>query len=226
MANYILKELPGEMTDGKTVIYPKMKRFSLFDYEMVIQHMCTFSRILNEGIIRTVFSALKDEMLTIMPIGHNIKIDGLGVFSLSLGFDTSKASEEEIARKEEFNDDYDPKLNYRRVCIKGINFRPDPELLREMNRVAKFENDGVEFVPQRKSPYSREERLAKAKEIIDKQGFMTLSEYAAATGLSMSGASKDLRQLVAEPASGIIAWGDHTHKVWVRTKLNTPGSGV
>ena len=79
MANYILKELPGEMTEGRTVIYPKMKRFSLFVYEMVIQHMCTFSRILNEGIIRTVFSALKDEMLTIMPIGHNIKIDGLGV---------------------------------------------------------------------------------------------------------------------------------------------------
>lgn len=219
MANYILKELPGEMTEGKTVIYPKMKRFSLFDYEMVIQHMCKLSKILNEGIIRAVFSALKDEMLTIMPIGHNIKIDGLGVFSLSLGFDTSKASEEKIAGLQEFSDDYDPKLKYRHVYIKGINFRPDPELLREMNRVATFENDGVEFVPQRKSQYSREERLAKAKEIIDKQGFMTLSDYAAATGLSMSGASKDLRQIVADAGSGIIAWGDHTHKVWVRTKM-------
>jgi hypothetical protein len=219
MANYILKELPGEMTEGRTVIYPKMKRFSLFDYEMVIQHMCKLSKIINEGIIRAVFSALKDEMLTIMPIGHNIKIDGLGVFSLSLGFDTSKASEEKIAGLQEFSDDYDPKLKYRHVYIKGINFRPDPELLREMNRVATFENDGVEFVPQRKSQYSREERLAKAKEIIDKQGFMTLSDYAAATGLSMSGASKDLRQIVADGGSGIIAWGDHTHKVWVRTKM-------
>ena len=207
------------MTEGRTVIYPKMKRFSLFDYEMVIQHMCKLSKIINEGIIRAVFSALKDEMLTIMPIGHNIKIDGLGVFSLSLGFDTSKASEEKIAGLQEFSDDYDPKLKYRHVYIKGINFRPDPELLREMNRVATFENDGVEFVPQRKSQYSREERLAKAKEIIDKQGFMTLSDYAAATGLSMSGASKDLRQIVADGGSGIIAWGDHTHKVWVRTKM-------
>ena len=34
MANYILKELPGEMTEGKTVIYPKMKRFSMFGYEI------------------------------------------------------------------------------------------------------------------------------------------------------------------------------------------------
>ena len=140
-----------------------------------------------------------------MPIGHTIKIDGLGVFSLSLGFDTSKASEKEIAGKQDSIDGYEPKLEYRHVCIKGINFRPDPELLREMNRVATFENDGVEFVPQRKSQFSREERLAKAKEIIDKQGFMTLSDYAAATGLSMSGASKDLRQLVADGDSGIVA---------------------
>lgn len=219
MAKYILKELPGEMTEGRTVIYPKMQRYSLFDYEMVIQHMCKFSPILNEGIIRTVFDALTDEMLTSLPNGHNIKIDGLGVFSLSLEFDTSKASEEELARKQEFDDGDDPKLRYRRVRIKSINFRPDPELLRRMNRVATFENDGVEFVPQRKSRFSREERLAKAKEIIDKQGFMTLSNYAAATGLSMSGASKDLRQLVADGDSGIIAWGDHTHKVWVRKKL-------
>ncbi|MBO7539496.1 MAG: hypothetical protein J6T44_09470 [Prevotella sp.] len=219
MAKYILKELPGEMTEGRTVIYPKMQRYSLFDYEMVIQHMCKLSPILNEGIIRTVFDALTDEMLTSLPNGHNIKIDGLGVFSLSLEFDTSKASEEELARKQEFDDGDDPKLRYRRVRIKSINFRPDPELLRRMNRVATFENDGVEFVPQRKSRFSREERLAKAKEIIDKQGFMTLSNYAAATGLSMSGASKDLRQLVADGNSGIIAWGDHTHKVWVRRKL-------
>lgn len=207
MGKYILKELPGEMTEGRTVIYPKMKRFSLFDYEMVIQHMCKFSPILNEGIIRSVFGALTTEMLTCMPIGHTIKIDGLGVFSLSLGFDTSKASEKEIAGKQDSIDGYEPKLEYRHVCIKGINFRPDPELLREMNRVATFENDGVEFVPQRKSQFSREERLAKAKEIIDKQGFMTLSDYAAATGLSMSGASKDLKQLVADGDSGIIAWG-------------------
>ena len=206
------------MTDGKTVIYPKMKRFTLFDYEMVIQHMCKFAPILNEGIIRTVFGALTDEMLTAMPAGHTVKIDGLGVFSLSLGFDTSKPSEEKKVLEQKLNDDREPKQEPRRVCIKGINFRPDPDLLRQMNEKATFKNDGAEFQPQRKSRFSREERLAKAKEIIDEQGFMTLSDYAEATGLSMSGASRDLRQLMADSDSGIVIWGDHTHKVWVRRK--------
>ena len=136
MANYILKELPGEMTDGKTIVYPKMQTYSLYDYDKVIQHMRVFAGGISEGIIRAVLDALASEMKSSMPWGHNIKIDGLGVFSLSLGFDTSTPSEKEIARQQERDDDADPKLKYRHVCIKGINFKPDPELLKEMNREA------------------------------------------------------------------------------------------
>ena len=55
-----------------------------------------------------------------MPLGHNIKIDGLGVFSLSLGFDESSPSE-----KAEMKNSADaPKTKYRHVCIKDINFKP------------------------------------------------------------------------------------------------------
>ena len=213
-----LKELPGEMTEGKTIVYPKMQTYSLYDYDLVIQHMCALSRILNEGIIRAAFDALISEMKSSMPWGHNIKIDGLGVFSLSLGFDTSSASEKKEALKQESNDFADPKLKYRHVCIKGINFKPDPELLKEMNKQATFDRVGVDVEVPKKCKYSREERLAKAKEIIGRLGFMTLSDYAVATGQSRSGASKDLRRLVADADSGIIALGEHSHKVWVEKK--------
>ena len=218
MANYILKELPGEMTDGKTVVYPKMQTYSLYDYDKVIQHMRVFAGGISEGIIRAVFDALASEMQSSMPWGHNIKIDGLGVFSLSLGFDTSTPSEKEIAQQQESDDNADPKLKYRHVCIKGINFKPDPELLKEMNRHATFDRVGVDVEVQKKSKYSREERLAKAKAIIGKHGFMTLTDYAIATGQSRSAASKDLKRMVADPDSGIIARGDHSHKIWVETK--------
>ena len=218
MANYILKELPGEMTEGKTVVYPKMKIYSLYDYDKVIQHMRVFAGGISEGVIRAVFDALATEMKSCMPWGHNIKIDGLGVFSLSLGFDTSSASEQEEALKQESNDYADPKLKYRHVCIKGINFKPDPELLKEMNKQATFDRVGVDVEVPKESKYSREERLAKAKEIIGRHGFMTLSDYAVATEQSRSGASKDLRRLVADADSGIIALGEHSHKVWVEKK--------
>lgn len=218
MANYVLKELPGEMTDGKSVVYPKMQTYSMFDYEKVIDHMCTLSRILNEGIVRAVFDALASEMQSSMPYGHNIKIDGLGVFSLSLGFDTSTPSEKEIAQQQEWDDDADPKLKYRHVCIKGVNFKPDPELLKEMNRQATFECVGVDVEVPKESKFSREERLVRAKAIIATQGYMTLADYATATRQSRSAASKDLKQLVADADSGITTRGDHSHKIWIDTK--------
>lgn len=217
MANYILKELPGEMTEGKTIVYPKMQTYSLYDYDLVIQHMCVLSRILNEGIIRATFDALISEMKSSMPWGHNIKIDGLGVFSLSLGFDTSTPSESKIAQLQECYDDADPKLKYRHVCIKGINFKPDPELLKEMNKEATFDCTGVDVEVPKKCKYSREERLEKARAIIAKYGFMTLTDYAVATGQSRTAASYDLKQIVADADSGITTRGDHSHKIWVES---------
>ena len=96
MANYILKELPGELTDGKTVVYPKMQTYSLHDYETVIDHMRDYAGSFSEGMIRGVFDALVSVMKSWMPMGHNIKIDGLGVFSLSLGFKAEQDFDEII----------------------------------------------------------------------------------------------------------------------------------
>ena len=217
MGNYILKQLHGEMTEGKTIIFPKMKVYSLYDYDIVIQHMCTLSRILNEGIIRATFSALVEEMLTSMHLGHNIKIDGLGIFSLSLEFDTSKPSEEALAYDPDF-DDEDPKLKYRHVRIKSINFKPDPELLEEMNSRASFKLIDVDVETPKGSRFSREERLERARAIINRFGYMTLADYAIATGQSKSAASKDLNRLVKDPDSGIIARGENSHKIWVDSK--------
>ena len=84
MPKYVLQELPGEMTDGKKIVYPKMQTYSLHDYETVIEHMHDYAGSISEGMIRAVFDALVSVMKSWMPMGHNIKIDGLGVFSLSL----------------------------------------------------------------------------------------------------------------------------------------------
>lgn len=216
MANYVLKELPGEMTDGKTVVYPKMQVYSLHDFDKVIDNMRIHANGIGEGIIRAVFDALTQTMACWMPLGHTMKIDGLGVFSLSLGFDTSTASEKAERVKQEFDDDPDPKLKYRHVCIKGINFKPDPELLKEMNRQATFDRVGVDVEVPKTSKYTREERLAKAKSIIDTHGYMTLTDYALETGQSKSTASDDLKQMVADPDSGITTRGDHSHKIWIK----------
>ena len=211
MAKYILQELPGEMTDGKKIVYPKMQTYSLHDYETVIDHMRDYAGSISEGMIKAVFDALISTMKSWMPMGHNIKIDGLGVFSLALGFDESSPSE----KAESKNTDGDPKTKYRHVCIKGINFKPDAKLLQALNKEATFERGEADVQVPQKTKLSREERLEKAKAIIAKNGFITLYDYANATHQSRSVASKDLRQIVSDPTSGITTRGSHSHKVWI-----------
>ena len=211
MAKYILKEMAEGMADGHKALYPKMQTYSLHDYETVIEHMRDYAGNISDGIIRAVFDALVSVMKSWMPMGHNIKIDGLGVFSLTLGFDESSPSEKAAME----NADDNPKTKYRHVCIKGINFKPDAKLLQALNKEATFERGEADVQVPQKTKLSREERLARAKAIIEKNGFMTLYDYANATHQSRSVASKDLRKIVADPNSGITTRGSHSHKVWI-----------
>ena len=211
MPKYILQELPGEMTDGKKIVFPKMQTYSLHDYETVIEHMHDLAGSFSAGTIRGVFDALVSVMESWMPMGHNIKIDGLGVFSLTLGFDESSPSEKAALK----NTSDDPKTKYRHVYIKGVNFKPDPKLLQALNKEATFERSEADVQVSQKTKLSLEERLARAKAIIAKNGFMTLYDYANATHQSRPTASKDLRKIVADPTSGITTRGSHSHKVWI-----------
>ena len=211
MAKYILKEMAEGMADGHKTLYPKMQTYSLHDYETVIEHMRDYAGSFSEGTIRGVFDALASVMKSWMPMGHNIKIDGLGVFSLTLGFDESSPSE----KAELKNADDNPKTKYRHVCIKGINFKPDAKLLQALNQEGTFERGEADVQVPQKTTLTREERISRAKAIIEKNGFMTLYDYANATHQSRSVASKDLRQIVADPTSGITTRGTHSHKVWV-----------
>ena len=210
MAKYILKEMAEGMADGHKTLYPKMQTYSLHDFETVIEHMHDYAGSLSKGTIKAVFDALVSVMGSWMPMGHNIKIDGLGVFSLSLGFDESYPSE----KAEIKNSNGDPKTKYRHVCIKGVNFKPDQKLLQALNKEATFERGEADVQVPQKTKLSLEERITVAKAIIAKNGFMTLYDYANATHQSRSVASKDLRQIVADPTSGITTRGSHSHKVW------------
>ena len=217
MPSYVLQEMSEEMGNGKKKVYPRMQTYSLHDFNTVVRHMHEYGGSFSEGTIRGVLDTLVTTMKSWMPLGHSIKIDGLGVFTLTLGFDTSTPSEATAAKKQKSdNADYEPKTKYRHVCIKGINFKPDPKLLQQMNQEATFERAETGVVVPRKPIDSRDERIRKALAVIDKQGYMTLSDYAIATSQTRSTASKDLRQLVSDPTTGITTRGSHSHKVWIR----------
>jgi ribosomal protein S25 len=148
-------------------------------------------------------------MKSYLPMGHTMKIDNLGVFSLSLEFADDKADvdnqQEEQGKKAQ--------KKYHHVRVKGVNFKVDKKLVDDINKENTFER--TPSTPTSPSPYTLEERLQRALSHIDRHGFITLQEYANLNGLNYSTASRELSKLVADPYSGIKAKGAGSHKVWV-----------
>ena len=211
MASYVLQKLPNGMGDGESALFPKMQIYTMFDYDKVVELIHSYSPSFSEGVIRGVLDGLTMAMKSALPNGHSMKIDGLGVFSLSLGFSDEKAgtSGEELKHKE----------NYRHVCAKGINFKVDQELIKDINRESTFERaqPGVQRFERPDS--TLEQRMQRAHQLISDHGYITLSDYAIANHISRSMASRDLKRITSDPASGIIAKGSHSHKVWVKKSI-------
>ena len=214
MANYVLKEMPtgmGNGSEGKT--FPKMQVYTEFDYDKVVELVHTNSPAFSEATVRGVLDTLAVVMKSYLPMGHTMKIDNLGVFSLSLEFadnEPETVNQQETLETQETGS----KKKYHHVRVKGVNFKVDKRLVEAINKENTFERTSGN--PSSPSPYTLEERLQRALNHIDKHGFITLQEYANLNRLSYSTASRELSKLVLDPSSGIKAKGAASHKVWVR----------
>ena len=211
MANYVIKEMPAGMGNGKKGrTFPKMQIYTEFDYEKVVELIPTNSPAFSQATIRGVLDTLGVVMKNYLPMGHTMKIDNLGVFSLSLEFADEKA--ENVAQQEAS----EQKTKYHHVKVKGVNFKVDKKLVKEINRENSFER--ISSNPASSSPYTPEERLQRALQNIDKHGFITLQDYATLNHLSRSAASRELSKLTSSPTSPIASNGAGSHKFWVRRK--------
>ena len=212
MANYVIKEMPEGMGNGKKGrLFPKMQVYTEFDYNKVVELVHTNSPAFSQATVRGVLDTLAVVMKSYLPLGHTMKIDNLGVFSLSLEFADNEADSENLQATQEPAS----KKKYHHVRVKGVNFKVDKKLVDDINKDNTFERTTGN--PSSPSPYSLKERLQRALNHIDKHGFITLQEYANLNHLNYSTASRELAKLVLDPNSGIKAKGAASHKVWVRS---------
>lgn len=75
---------------------------------------------------------------------------------------------------------------------------------------------GVKLILKKK--YTREERIARALDVIDENGFIGLTDYAYINNLSRTAASLELKEISHDETVPIRSVGQHSHKVWVRRK--------
>jgi predicted histone-like DNA-binding protein len=211
MAKYKLQELTDMRNEGKRRVYPKMVTNRTLSRKEFVKKMQGYHRGISESTTEAVLMDVADMLVEMLSMGYNVNLEGIGTFSLSLGFEDDKPTEMQGE---------DDKMAYRKVGVKDINFKASPELLKsvkqETDRDLERDMGGVKVI--RKQLYSREERIAHALEVIEANGFITLSDYAYINNLSRTAASLELKEITADRTSPIDSMGSGSHKVWVKRK--------
>ena len=211
MAKYKLQELNDMRDEGKRRVYPKMVPYRTLSRKEFVEQMQSYHRDLSQGTIEAVLTDVEDVLVRMLSMGYNVNLEGLGTFSLSLGFEDDKPTEMQTD---------DDMMKYRKVGVKNVNFNSSPEFVKavkmETDCDLEREMSGVKVI--RKQLYSREERIARALEVIEKNGVLTLGDYASINNLSRTAASMELKELTCDKSSPIDSLGRGSHKVWVKRK--------
>ena len=211
MAKYKLQEMGDMRYDGKRRVYPKMVTNRTLSRKEFVKMMQNYHRGISESTTEAVLTDVVDMLADMLSMGYNVNLEGFGTFSLSLAFEDEKPREIQAE---------DDKMTYRKVGVKDINFKASPEFIKEVKRETdrELERDmgGVKVI--RKQLYSKEERIARALEVIEKNGVLTLGDYASINNLSRTAASMELKELTCDKSSPIDSLGRGSHKVWVKRK--------
>ena len=207
MAKYKLQEMPDMDESGKRRVYPKMVINRTLDTKDLIEKMKLYRRAFSPSIIEGVVMDLEDMLVEVLSMGYNVKLGGIGAFSLSLGFEDEKHTE--------IQEEGD-KMLCRKVGVKGVNFKVAPEMVKRIRRETDLERDMGGVTVLKKKLYTREERIARALQVIERNGYITLTDYAYINNLNRCTASKELREITSDKSSPIDGRGSGSHKVWVK----------
>lgn len=206
MIKYELREMPIKQNDGKSIIYPKPLPAGTMDLEQLVTH-CADNLGIAKAAIPIAVSALEDAMVRCMSFGYAVKIDGLGTFTLSIGFDDSKNNELEDGMK---------KMTYRRVRMKNLNFKADPKLLQRLDNETEFERDAPEIKLANMRDEMFETRYKRALAYIEKHDFITLQDYMRINDMKKSAASRELNRISDDPTLKITAVGKSISRCWIK----------
>ena len=211
MAKYKLQELNDMRDEGKRRVYPKMVTNRTLSRKEFVKMMQHYHRGISESTTEAVLTDVVDMLADMLSMVYNVNLEVFGTFSLSLGFEDDKPTEMQTD---------DDMMKYRKVGVKNVNFNSSPEFVKavkmETDCDLEREMSGVKVI--RKQFYSKEERIARALEVIEKNGVLTLGDYASINNLSRTSASMELKELTCDKSSPIDSLGRGSHKVWVKRK--------
>ena len=211
MAKYIKKEIVDLNGSGSTKAYYKLKTWRRLDFDEFVERFHSLNRVYSKGLLKGVLMALSEHLAYEISNGYSVKIDGLGVFTAKLG-----------VRKDKEMDSFDKgttKRNASSIEVTGVSYKADKELVREIDRNCNLERGGEERL--RKPKLSKEGRIKRARQFLNDNRYMRVSEYASLTGLAYSTAARELCDIDSDPSTGIISQGRKSSKLYLLAATET-----
>lgn len=203
MARYIMQELVDLNKEGKTRLQPKV----------VIEGCCTVDDMIKgsemqlsmKGAeVKSSLYYIVGQMVRRLAEGYSVKIEGLGVFTPSLGIVGGRESVDEDGRTR----------NASSIRVSGVSFRVDKECVRAIgNRMSLVKERGKRVIAR--SQYSEEERYVLLTQYLERYGVINVSAYASLTGLGRDKAREELLAWSASRERRVTRRGRSPHVVYL-----------
>lgn len=207
MAEYIKQEIADLNGTGEKQICYRMKRNLHFTHEQFLEWLANADPFITKHA-ESVLKHVTRQLALAMAMGHSVTIAGLGTFRAGIGLKKEK--------EQDGLDDDQPTRNAQSLQVTDVYYRPDTALIRETNLNCTLTRGGTQRI--RKQIYTREERLARALEYMEKHTTMNIAQYMSLTNLSRTAATLELQLFRDDPDTGITYKGRGTHKVYIRWK--------
>lgn len=205
MARYIKSEMNDLNGKESRQVYYRMKIEGNMDMDQLVERIAYPGSGLDRGTVVHVIDAVARQLAYSMAAGQSVTIEGIGTFKARLGMKKGKEVDSIDAKT---------KRNAQSIEVNGIHYRADKELVSRTNRHCDLERGGVNRVGR--SPYTAEERLARAQAYLETHHCMHIADYMALTKLKRTSATTELQRLSSDPSSGIRAEGWGSHRIYVR----------
>lgn len=205
MAKYIKQEMNDLNGKGTPQAYYRLQTTRHIDAENFVQTLCQKFRGISEGEVQRILISAADHLADLLAEGYSVSMGDIGNFKATIGLERDK-------EMDPLEGD-GPKRNARSLCLNGVNFRADKKLIDRANRQCKLERAGIARLHP--SPYTKEERLKRALDYLEKNHALKVTNYVKLTKLSRSSAANELRDFSHDPTSGITFIGKGSSKTYI-----------
>lgn len=185
-----MQEMNDLQNDKKKRMYARLANMQEATYKMVVDDL-TKSTGVPAPQVAAVLTALPMRMAFWFNINHSVKVDGLGLFTPTIGFTKYCQKKPEEANEKNVNGD--------QLGIDSVTFRADSTFLKDLNRnIILTRSQYVKTIHPKSSPYSLEERKEKLLEYLEEHESIKGLTYCNLVKLKRTTGYQELKSFAAE----------------------------